>query len=277
MVRTKSVQTPIERDEDGLRILVARGRGRGLPNDRYNVWMANLGPSEELRDAILSGRISWAEYSRRYLLELREGGGIDGRNKHIKNHGQKFTLRLLQHLASSHTVTLLCHCAEDELHCHRHLLKRYSTEKSDPWALWLFSNSNSGKDARCSRLWPRVSRRLATLFRALVTSWQAPALDLNYGLGERIQLMLQTSPVILQRTGRGAIGGLGSTEAAVKWRFLDEEREGVSVSIFPRIIFSFLQSSVRRGLAEDGVRAQTPLQIAKKLGPIDFDVEWVRS
>ena len=122
MFKTKSVQSPIE-PSDGLRILAARGRGRGLPADRFDVWMANLGPSEELRDAILAGRISWSEYRRRYLKELRETGGVDSRNKRIKNYGQKFTLRLLQHLAASQTVTLLCHCAEEEPHCHRHLLK----------------------------------------------------------------------------------------------------------------------------------------------------------
>src|SRR5438270_6681330 len=98
MFKTKSVHNPIEA-KDGLRILVARGRGRGLPADRFDVWMANLGPSEELRDAILAGTIYWAEYSRRYLKELREAGGVDARNKRIKNHGQKFALRLLQHLA----------------------------------------------------------------------------------------------------------------------------------------------------------------------------------
>ena len=123
MFKTKSVQTRIEPQKDGLRILVARGRGRGLPSDRYDIWMANLGPSEQLRDAILAGRIWWKEYSRRYLAELRESGEVDRRNKQIKNHGQKFTLRLLQHLAKNQTVTLLCHCAEDEPHCHRHLLK----------------------------------------------------------------------------------------------------------------------------------------------------------
>ena len=122
MVRTKSVHSRIE-PSDGLRILVARGRGRGLPADRFDVWMANLGPSEKLRDAILSGKISWSEYSRRYLKELREPGGVDARNTRIKNHGQKFTLRLLQHLAEKQTITLLCHCAEEERHCHRHLLK----------------------------------------------------------------------------------------------------------------------------------------------------------
>jgi uncharacterized protein YeaO (DUF488 family) len=128
MIKTKSVHTPIER-KDGLRILAARGRGRGLASDRFDVWMANLGPSEQLRDAMLAGEISWAEYSRRYRKELLETGGVDARNQRIKNHGQKFTLRLLQHLAKKQTVTLLCHCAEDEQHCHRHLLKALLEEK----------------------------------------------------------------------------------------------------------------------------------------------------
>jgi uncharacterized protein YeaO (DUF488 family) len=123
MIKTKSVHSKIEPATDGLRILAARGRGRGLPKDRYHIWMANLGPSEQLRDEILARKISWPEYSARYRKELLEGGTIDLRNKRIKNHGQKFTLRLLQHLAKSQTVTLLCHCAEDEQHCHRHLLK----------------------------------------------------------------------------------------------------------------------------------------------------------
>lgn len=129
MVKTKSVDTRIQRKEDGLRILAARGRGRGLAKDRYDVWMANLGPSEELRDAILSGKIGWSEFSRRYMKELSEEGAIDQRNRKIKNHGQKFTLRLLQHLAAQGSVTLLCHCAEEELHCHRHLLKKVLESK----------------------------------------------------------------------------------------------------------------------------------------------------
>jgi uncharacterized protein YeaO (DUF488 family) len=128
MFKTKSVHTKIE-PGDGLRILVARGRGRGLPANRFDVWMANLGPSEQLRDAILAGKLSWAEYSRRYTKELMEPGGVDARNERIKNHGQKFTLRLLQHLTRKQTITLLCHCAEDEPHCHRHLLKALLEKK----------------------------------------------------------------------------------------------------------------------------------------------------
>ena len=47
MLRVKSLGSPIA-EEDGLRVLAARFRGRGTPTDRYDVWMASLGPSEAL-------------------------------------------------------------------------------------------------------------------------------------------------------------------------------------------------------------------------------------
>ena len=129
MIRTKSVHSPVEPRTDGLRILAARLRGRGLPADRYDVWMANLGPSEKLLREMQGGKISWAHFRRSYRDELFEDGSVDDRNRTIKNHGQKFTLRLLQHLARSQTITLLCHCAEDQRHCHRHVLKEIVSGK----------------------------------------------------------------------------------------------------------------------------------------------------
>jgi uncharacterized protein YeaO (DUF488 family) len=123
MIETKSVFSAIEPSKDGLRILTTRFRGRGLRSTRYHVWMANLGPSEALLRAAQNAMITWGEFSRRYRKELFEAGTIDRRNRLIKNHGQKFTLRLLQKLAKRETVTLMCHCDEDELHCHRHILK----------------------------------------------------------------------------------------------------------------------------------------------------------
>lgn len=123
-IKTKCVFSPIDRQGDGLRILAARFRGRGMPGERYDVWMPNLGPSEVLLRGFLDGKITWAQFGARYRKELLEDGSVDARNKTIKNHGQKFTLRLLQELARRGTVTLLCHCAEDESRCHRHLLKQ---------------------------------------------------------------------------------------------------------------------------------------------------------
>jgi uncharacterized protein YeaO (DUF488 family) len=128
MIKTKSVFSPIQ-PKDGLRILATRFRGRGMPKSRYDVWMANLGPTEKLLRSYQTGTISWQEFSNRYRKELFELGAIDQRNQTIKNHGQKFTLRLIQMLSDRGTVTLMCHCGEDEPHCHRHFLKRVLDRK----------------------------------------------------------------------------------------------------------------------------------------------------
>jgi len=106
------------------------------------------------------------------------------------------------------------------------------------------------------------------------TLYDTPGIDLNYGVGEHIQLTLQGGPVLLKRSGHGVVGGLGGTEAAVKWRFLDEEQAGVDVSMFPRIIFNVQQSSVRRGIAGPGTRFQIPFEVAKKFGPWHVDAEF---
>ena len=106
------------------------------------------------------------------------------------------------------------------------------------------------------------------------TAYDIPAIDLNYGVGEHIQLTLQTAPVFLKRDEHGPVGGLGGTEAAVKWRFLDQEKSGFDVSMFPRVIFNVLQASVRRGIAEDGTRFQIPFQIARTFGSWHADAEF---
>ncbi len=117
---------------------------------------------------------------------------------------------------------------------------------------------------------------LAISFEHRPNEWSidAPAIDLNYGWGDHIQLTLQGGPVLLKRNGHGLIGGLGGTEAAVKWRFLDEEKSGFDVSMFPRVIFNITQSSVRRDLAEDGTRFQIPFQVAKTFGRFHADAEF---
>ena len=124
MLRVKSVKSPIDPEEDGFRILATRFRGRGLPASRYDAWVASLGPSEALLQRYLDGKITWAAFGREYVRELRAAGPVDAKSRTIKNHGQKFTLRLLKALAEKQNVTLMCHCDEDTKHCHRFLLQR---------------------------------------------------------------------------------------------------------------------------------------------------------
>jgi uncharacterized protein YeaO (DUF488 family) len=122
VLKTKCVETQ-SAPGDGLRLLVTRFRGRGLPASRYDVWMPNLAPSEELLRAAQGGVIRWSEFARRYRQELFAPGAVDARNRTIRNRGQLHALRLVKHLARAGDVTLLCHCAEDAKQCHRHLLR----------------------------------------------------------------------------------------------------------------------------------------------------------
>jgi len=95
-----------------------------MPATRHDVWMPSLGPTERTLRSFLAERMTWAHFVREYRRELVMDGRIDSRSRTIKNHGQKFTLRLLKKMAQKGNVTVMCHCAEDQLRCHRHLLKQ---------------------------------------------------------------------------------------------------------------------------------------------------------
>ena len=123
MIKTKYVKSPKDRETDGLRILATRIRGRGLFKKHYDIWMANLAPSQKLLDDKRAGKISDFQFKVLYKRELFESDGFDKKNRTIKNRGQKFTLRLIQKLAKNGNVTVMCHCPENATSCHRYLLK----------------------------------------------------------------------------------------------------------------------------------------------------------
>jgi uncharacterized protein YeaO (DUF488 family) len=129
MLKTKSVNAPIDVENDGLRILATRFRGRGMLSNRYDVWMPSLGPSEKLLKAVQAGTIKWAAFARDFKKEMFLDGPIDSRNATIKNHGQKSTLRLIKAMAREGNVTLMCHCDENAKQCHRHILKELILSK----------------------------------------------------------------------------------------------------------------------------------------------------
>ena len=94
-----------------------------MSSNLYDVWMPSLGPSDRLLRAVQAGKITWAAFTRDFKKEMFLDGAIDSRNRTIKNHGQKSTLRLIKTMAREGNVTLMCHCDEDAKHCHRHILR----------------------------------------------------------------------------------------------------------------------------------------------------------
>lgn len=104
--------------------------------------------------------------------------------------------------------------------------------------------------------------------------YNTPSLDLNYGTGDRIQLNYSVSWIVLDATNEAAKSGLGNSEIAVKWRFLDEDKHGAAMSIYPRFIFNNPTSSADRGLVDKGTVFRLPLQAEKKIGILTINPEF---
>jgi hypothetical protein len=105
------------------------------------------------------------------------------------------------------------------------------------------------------------------------TLYNTPALDLNYGVGDHIQLNYSVSWIALHTAGEGAKSGLGNSEVAVKWRFFDEDKNGAALSVYPRFIFNNPVASADRGLVDKGTVFRLPFQMEKKLGMIIINPE----
>lgn len=95
-------------------------------------------------------------------------------------------------------------------------------------------------------------------------TWEfTPMLDLNYGVGDRLQLKLKPRMVILDEPGRDTRSGLGNIQGGIKWRFLDEGDHGIAASVYPQLDFNPPGHSDARGLVDDGTGFYLPVQVAR--------------
>jgi hypothetical protein len=104
----------------------------------------------------------------------------------------------------------------------------------------------------------------------------APDADINYGWGERIQIKLDT-PWNLRDDHGFRASGFGTSLFGVKWRFLDDESSGWTISTYPQIGFNFDSGAVARGLADPGNSLFLPLESAGHVGPVEWNVELGRN
>jgi uncharacterized protein YeaO (DUF488 family) len=102
-------------ESDGRRILVDRLWPRGLTKEkaRVDIWLKEIGPSNELRKWFAHDPQKWPEFQKRYMQELKS---------------QAAQLALLRHEASHGPVTLL-YGAKDEQHNQAVVLKEMLSGK----------------------------------------------------------------------------------------------------------------------------------------------------
>ena len=99
-----------------------------------------------------------------------------------------------------------------------------------------------------------------------------PDVDINYGLGNRIQLTYE-SAWLRVNGGAAAKYGLGQDQLGVKWRFYDSETNGFGISVFPQLSINNPDHSAQRGITPPGESLLLPVEFTKKLGPVDVNWE----
>jgi len=100
-----------------------------------------------------------------------------------------------------------------------------------------------------------------------------PDVDINFGLGNRIQLTFENAWLRVDNPLGNPQYGLGQDQLGFKWRFYDNEKSGFAMSVFPQVSLNNPDSSVRRGITPRGASLILPVEFSKKIGPIDLNWE----
>jgi hypothetical protein len=100
-----------------------------------------------------------------------------------------------------------------------------------------------------------------------------PDVDINFGVGDRIQLTFENAWLRVYEQPGPAKYGLGQNQLGVKWRFYDNPDNGWAISVFPQVSLNNPDSSVNRGITPRGASLILPVEFSKKLGPIDLNWE----
>jgi hypothetical protein len=118
-----------------------------------------------------------------------------------------------------------------------------------------------------------INAGLTTDRRASERQFETPVLDINYGVGDRVQINFEI-PWVVRGTDSGPTqNGLGNSGVAVKWRFYEDEKRGFEISTYPRFEFNNPTGSVRKGLVDRGQRFLLPIEVSKKLGSVKVNPE----
>ena len=99
-----------------------------------------------------------------------------------------------------------------------------------------------------------------------------PDLDINRGVGERIQLSIHATWAHARQQGTWGTG-LGDDELGLRYRFLDEDTSGVSVAVQPLYVRAWSAAARRRGLASEHPEWVLPLQVARASGTFSTGIE----
>lgn len=112
--------------------------------------------------------------------------------------------------------------------------------------------------------------------------YQLPDIDVNYGVGDRIQLKYELPLAAATDEHSTTRAGLGESLLGMKWRPYEhhvagepksDENMNFSLGTYPQVSINNPTSAVRRGIVENGPQYYLPFEATAKVGPLDFNGE----
>src|SRR3989442_15777904 len=102
---------------------------------------------------------------------------------------------------------------------------------------------------------------------------EVPRVDLNYGVGRRIQLKFEMPWGVLQNEEQRMETRPGNATVGVKWRFIGQEGAKIAWSIYPQLDFNTARSSVMKHIEEEGRHFLMPTEITVEMFHLEINGE----
>jgi hypothetical protein len=102
---------------------------------------------------------------------------------------------------------------------------------------------------------------------------ELPLLDLNYGVGRRIQLKYELPFLRMTEDDQPTVHATGNSVAGVKWRFLGQEKELLAWSIYPQVEFETGHGALDKGLVGESRVFIMPTEVTVELNHVEFNGE----
>lgn len=95
--------------------------------------------------------------------------------------------------------------------------------------------------------------------------YELPIIDINYGVGDTVQLKIESSYIHLKDDTDIHNNGIGNTTIGLKWRFYENPSNDLLISTYPQYTFVPVRKSYNTGVADINKAIFLPIEISKKL------------
>jgi len=93
-------------------------------------------------------------------------------------------------------------------------------------------------------------------------SFETPLFDINYGIGDNIQLKVE-APFQLTRSEGVTRSSVGAAEIGIKHRFFDDESRDMTIAVYPQVEFGIPGTAAAD---EDSALVKLPVLLSTKVG-----------